>query len=36
MHVEVPVVPFVAVATRLGDHPIFEFVYCICELLARV
>ncbi|SMB85727.1 hypothetical protein SAMN05660745_01520 [Corynebacterium glucuronolyticum] len=36
MPVKVPVVPFVAVATRLGDHPIFDFVYYICELLARV
>ena len=31
-----PMTPFVAVATRLGDHPIFELVYYICELLARV
>lgn len=31
-----PVTPFVAVAEKLGDHPIFDFIFVICELLARV
>ena len=35
MPVDVPVTPFVGVAMVL-DHPIFDFVLYICELLARV
>lgn len=31
-----PVAPYVAIAMRLGDHPIFDIIHTICELLARV
>lgn len=31
-----PVAPYVDIAIRLGDHPIFDIIHTICELLARV
>lgn len=31
-----PVAPYVAIVERLGDHPIFDIIHTICELLARV
>lgn len=31
-----PVTPYVGIVARLGDHPIFDFIHTICELLARV